>query len=48
MGFSDEDYLASKATTHPRMRLLGPLLEIKPGDVEGDRVCDQIAGALDI
>lgn len=48
MGFSDEDYLASKATTHPRMRLLGPLLTIQPSDVEGERVCDQIAGALDI
>ena len=48
MGFSDEDYLASKATTHPRMRLLGPLLTIQPSDIEDERVCDRIAGALDI
>ena len=48
MGFSDEEYLASKTTTHPRMRLLGPLLTIQPSDVEGDRVCDQLASALDI
>ena len=48
MGFSDEDYLASKATTHPRMRLLGPLLTILPSDVHEDRVGDHLARALDI
>jgi hypothetical protein len=48
MGFSDDDYLASKATTHPRMRLLGPLLTIEPTDVEKDRVGDLIAAALDL
>lgn len=48
MGFSDDDYLTSKATTHPRMRLLGPLLTIEPTDIEKDRVGDLIASALDL
>ena len=48
MGLSDADYLASKATTHPRMRQIAPLLIITPNDVESDRFHDRLIEALDL
>lgn len=48
MGFETADYLASKAVTHPRMKLIAPIVSISPSDVEADRVLTQLSTALDL
>jgi hypothetical protein len=46
MGFDNDDYLAAKAVTHPRMRHLGDLLTLRPSDIEDDAAGIQIAKAM--
>lgn len=47
-GFAIADYLIFKSVTHPRMRLIAPVVEITPQEVETDRVFDILSAALDI
>lgn len=46
MGFDNDDYLAAKAVTHPRMRHLGDLLTLHPSDIDEDSAGSQIANAM--
>jgi hypothetical protein len=48
MGFDNDDYLATKAITHPRMSLLGELLTLTPTEVDGSDGQDRLLAALDI
>jgi hypothetical protein len=48
MGFKTEDYAASKAVTHPRMRHIGDLAEIDAADVECGRAIPKILTTLAI
>lgn len=46
MGFSDDDYLASKAATHPLMALIAPVANVTPDDIRNRRVASIIAHTL--
>ena len=48
MGFETDDYAASKAVTHPRMKTLGDLVEISSHDVETDGAATKILETLGI
>lgn len=46
IGLETDDYAASKAVTHPRMRTLGSLLTIDPTEIESGRAPDKILNAF--
>lgn len=48
MGFDSDEYAASKAVTHPRMRQLGNLVKIKPEELERDVADSWLMAALDL
>ncbi|WP_242121341.1 hypothetical protein [Sphingomonas lacusdianchii] len=47
MGFDNDDYAASKAVTHPRMRRLGALVTIDRDEAETESAVAKIVSALD-
>lgn len=46
MGFTSEEYRASKATTHPRMAQIAPVVCLTPEDLEAGRVDRILADEL--
>jgi hypothetical protein len=48
MGSTADDYLASKAVTHPRMARIAPILSVTPRDAAGGGIPAMISAALDI
>ena len=48
MGFDDDDYAASKAATHPRMRTMGDLVTIAPDEIEAGDAERKLMGQLDL
>ncbi len=48
MGSSTDEYLASKAITHPRMERIAPILTVAPADVAERLVASKVAAALQI
>lgn len=46
MGFDDDDYLATKAITHPRMQMLGQLVTIGPDEADTDHATAKILAAI--
>jgi len=47
IGLATEGHLLSKSVTHPRIRLIAPVVELGLRDVEADRVFDILSTALD-
>jgi hypothetical protein len=48
MGSSSDEYLASKAVTHPRMKRIAPILTVSPADADNSGIAGKIAAALQI
>ena len=48
MGFDDDDYAASKAVTHPRMRTMGELVTIAPDEIESGNGERKLMDHLDL
>lgn len=48
MGTSTDEYLASKAMTHPRMERIAPILSVAPADIAEKFVASKVAAALKI
>ena len=48
MGFDDDDYAATKAVTHPRMRTMGNLVTIAPDEIDGGDAERKLMDQLDL
>ena len=48
MGFDDDDYVASKAVTHPRMRTMGDLVTIAPDEIQRGNAEQKLIDQLDV